>query len=297
MRAWATAAWIIGLLLSTWVAAQQPAAPAAPAGAGAAQAAPPAQDPWPGRKKVLAIGDARTSFQHDSVSHALATIERLGRESGAFVTVIRTDSQLITKSPIPRPALNTKNLDFFDAIFFFGAGPGDLTPQQMQDLLAFVRDDGKGFVAAHTGDNAFQPHPEYANMIGGAWDHPWTRADRLVANLPITVEDPAFPAMSSLPPAFQVVDEVAVHKAPYARGNVRVLASLDFDKVDRSLARDPRDTDVPVAWAKPYGKGRVFYSVLGHSDESWDNPLVQRMFVDALRWATGLVPGDASPRR
>ena len=131
-----------------------------------------AQDPWPGKKKVLAIGDSRTSFQHDSVSHALATIERLGRESGIYVTVVRTDSQLITKSAIERPALNTKNLDFFDAVFFFGAGAGDLSPQQMKDLLSFVKDDGKGFVAAHTGDNAFQQFPEYREMIGGVWNHP-----------------------------------------------------------------------------------------------------------------------------
>src|SRR5271156_4907748 len=49
------------------------------------------------RKKVLAWGDTMTAYQHVSVSHALATIDRLGRESGAFDTYLRTDSQLITK--------------------------------------------------------------------------------------------------------------------------------------------------------------------------------------------------------
>src|SRR5580704_10071071 len=76
----------------------------------------------PGRKRVLAWGDTTTGYQHDSVSHALATIERLGRESGAFDTYIRTDSQLITKQPIPEPARNTRNLNYFDAIFFIGTG-------------------------------------------------------------------------------------------------------------------------------------------------------------------------------
>ena len=60
---------------------------------------PPPQ-PRPTRKQVLAWGDVRYGFQHDSVSHALATIERLGRESGLYDTYIRTDSQLITKQPI-----------------------------------------------------------------------------------------------------------------------------------------------------------------------------------------------------
>src|SRR5450432_4923547 len=81
------------------------------------------QEPASTRKRLLAWGDTVTAFQHDSVSHALATIERLGRESGAFETYIRTDSQLITKQPISvgtRKNVNARNLDYFDAIFYYG---------------------------------------------------------------------------------------------------------------------------------------------------------------------------------
>src|SRR5690349_7546788 len=67
------------------------------------------------RKRLLAWGDTLTGYQHDSISHALATMERLGGESGAFDTFIRTDSQWITKQAIPEPARNTHNLDYFDA--------------------------------------------------------------------------------------------------------------------------------------------------------------------------------------
>jgi type 1 glutamine amidotransferase len=52
-----------------------------------------------------------------------------------------------------------------------------------------------------------------------------------------------------------------------------------------------------VAWAKSYGKGRVFYSTLGHLPESWDNPVVQRMYFEAIRWALRLSDGDATPVR
>ena len=58
----------------------------------------------PARKHVLAWADVRNGYQHDSISHAVATIERLGRESGAYDTFIRTDSQLITKRPITFPS-------------------------------------------------------------------------------------------------------------------------------------------------------------------------------------------------
>lgn len=261
--------------------------------------APVWEDPWPEQRKVLAIADATTAYQHDSISHALATIERLGRESGLWMTIIRTDSQLVTKGLVTNgdePVLNAKNLDYFDAVFFFGAGPGTLSEAQMADLLSFVRDDGKGFVADHTGDNAFQQFPEYRAMIGGLWDHPWTRSENLIIDLPIVVEDPTFPAMAGLPATFTVHDEAAVHQAPYSRDNVRVLASVDLGKLDPALGRNPtEDRDVPIAWAHQYGEGRVFFSVLGHSDESWDSPYTQQMYLNALRWALGLVEGDATP--
>jgi hypothetical protein len=57
-------------------------------------------DPWAGKKRLLFLADTRTGYQHDYISHAMATIERLGWDSGAFVTYIRTDSQLLTKQPI-----------------------------------------------------------------------------------------------------------------------------------------------------------------------------------------------------
>ena len=57
------------------------------------------------RKVVLAWADTRNGqAQHDSVSHALAVIERLGYESGAYDTFIRTDSNIISKSPLKTTA-------------------------------------------------------------------------------------------------------------------------------------------------------------------------------------------------
>src|SRR5882757_6647292 len=92
----------------------------------------------PRRKRVLAWGDTLTAYQHDSISHAFATMDRLGRESGAFETYIRTDSQWITKQPVPLPARNAHNLNDFDAIFYFGTGD-NLSAQQKQDLMSFIK--------------------------------------------------------------------------------------------------------------------------------------------------------------
>jgi type 1 glutamine amidotransferase len=259
------------------------------------QAAAPAP-----RKHVLAWADVRNGYQHDSISHAVATIERLGRESGAYDTFIRTDSQLITKHPITFPTgtgiatgeeFNVRNLNYFDAIFFFGVREIDLSREQRADLLSFVKDDGKGFVAAHSAATAFFSWPEFGEMVGGRFDeHPWGVADGTVV-----VDDPTFPAMRHLARVSVFHDELYQIK-DFSRDKIRVLAHLDSTKLDltRSLVHR-KDGDFPAAWAKSYGKGRVFYSILGHDAEAWDNPVLAKMYFEAVRWALGLVDGDATP--
>ena len=262
------------------------------------------QDAPPRRRTLLAIGDVhRKIYQHDAVSHALATIERLGYQSGLYDTYIRTDIQLITKHPLQTPenavvpdannkSANYKNLNDFDAIFFYGIGELELTDQQKADLMSFIKEDGKGFVGAHTAITSFYTWPEWGQMIGGYFDdHPW-----LIFDAPVINEAPDFPAMKAFPHEFTAHDEIYQVK-DFSKDRVRVLARLDADKIDLKNPRVHRtDRDFPVAWAKTYGKGRVFYSCFGHTKESWDDPRMQEMWLEAIKWAMGLEAGDAHPR-
>ena len=257
-----------------------------------------------GKKTLLAIGDVhRKIYQHDAVSHALATIERLGYESGIYDTYIRTDIQLITKHPLQPPettvvpdanarSANYKNLNDFDAIFFYGIGELELTAEQKADLMSFIKEDGKGFVGAHTAITTFYTWPEWGEMIGGYFDdHPW-----LIFDAPVINEAPDFPAMKGFPHEFVARDEIYQVKN-FSRDKLRVLARLDPAKIDLNNPRVHRkDGDFAVAWAKTYGKGRVFYSCFGHTKESWDDPRMQQMWLEAIKWAMGLIPGDAQPR-
>ena len=51
------------------------------------------------RKHLLVIGEEK-GYRHDAVSHAMATIERLGRETGLWTTTIRTDTEALTKKKL-----------------------------------------------------------------------------------------------------------------------------------------------------------------------------------------------------
>ena len=247
------------------------------------------------RKAVLAWADTRNGIaQHESVSHALAVIERLGYESGAYDTYIRTDSNIVARQPLMTTgaaASGGPSLANVDAIFFLGHREVALEPQQRTELAAFVRDEGKGFVAAHTALTAFESWPEFGELLGGRYDdHPWNVAAGTIIN-----EDSAFPATKHFPASFTLVDEFYQPKA-FSRDKLRVLLRLDVSKMPANPQLRRADGDFPLAWAKTYGKGRVFYSSLGHAAETWDNRDVAQMYFEAIKWALGLSEGDATPR-
>jgi type 1 glutamine amidotransferase len=251
------------------------------------------------RKQVLIWCDMQGGgAYHESVSHAMAVVERLGRDSKLYDAYIRTDSQFITKQSLSVKADGRdwrvgKNLNSFDAIFFYGMREIPLTDQQKADLLSFVKDDGKGFVAAHTADTAFMEWPEFGEMLGARFDgHPWG-----IIEAPIIVEDGSFPATRQFPAVFPIRDEIYQAK-DFSRDKIHVLMRLDTTKVDMKHSGVNRgDGDFPQAWAKTYGKGRVFFCAFGHQIELWDRPEIQAMWLEAIKWSLGLTNADVTPRQ
>ena len=280
------------------IAAQQapPAAPQAPQGGrGAGGGRGGGRGRPAGKKVVLAWADTRNGIaQHDSVSHALALIERLGYESGLWDTYIRTDSNIASYKPLMttgQPASGGPSFNNVDAIFFMGHRAVTIDDQQKKDLLKFVHDDGKGFVAAHVGLTALMDWPEFNEMLGGQFqDHPYGSVAGSVIN-----EDPDFPATRHIPALLNITDEFYQAKN-FSREKSRVLLRLDTSKLPPNQNLLSKDGDFPLAWAKMYGQGRVFYGSFAHDAKTWDNPDVYHMYFEAIRWALKLTDADVTPR-
>ena len=240
------------------------------------------------RKRLLVIGEEK-GYRHEAVTHAMVTIERLGRDTGLWDTVIRTDTEALTKTKLE---YNARTLNDFDGVVFYTGGTLEMDDQKKADFISFVHDDGKGFIGFHSAAITFTQWPAYGEMLGGYYDeHPWNTFDA-----PIVVEDAAFPGMQSWKSSFTLTDEIYQIKM-FSRANTRVLMRLDPSKLDLKNPRVHRtDQDFAVAWAKMYGKGRVFYSTLGHVEANWDRPEMQAMVTGAITWALGLVDADVTPR-
>ena len=248
--------------------------------------AQPAKQP----KRLLIWADTRSisapfGAQHASVPHACEVIAKLGKDKGIYEATIRRDSDVITKR-VPKDA---KDLRSFDAIFFIGMREVGLSTQQKADLMSFIKEDGKGFVAAHTASTAFMSWPEFGEMLGGRFDgHPWG-----ITTAPVILEDPQFPATKHFKPTFTLKEEFYQTKE-FSREKIRVLLRLDTSKLPQKLGK--QNPDIPLAWVKTHGKGRVFFSPLGHADEAWDNPDLQTMWLEAIKWSLGMTDADLTPR-
>jgi type 1 glutamine amidotransferase len=240
------------------------------------------------KKHILVVGQTK-GFQHDSVSDAMGSVWKMGMDSDLWTTYMRTDTGLITKSKL---TANGKNLDYFDLLVFASTtGEMDLTDDQKKDMMTFIHDEGKGFVGIHAALDTNYKWPEYGEMIGGWFDqHPWG-----TFNAPILNEGGNFPATAHMPKSMVKKDEIYQAKE-WSRDKVNVLLRLDESKLDYNNPRVHRqDHDFAVAWSKMYGKGRVFYSTLGHTNEAWKDPEIVKMYFEAIKWALGMTEGSTAP--
>ncbi|CAN7446707.1 ThuA domain-containing protein [Massilia sp. LjRoot122] len=245
-------------------------------------------------KRVLVLGGAR-KFQHDSISTAMAGVHRWGRDSGLWEAELRTDFTLV--NPAGGGPMNAgfqpKGLGDFDAVVVASAdGDWQLSPLQKKALLDFVR-KGKGLVVMHGGLDANHDWPDYIDMVGAEQvGHPFNTVEQPIYPFPLRTENTAFPATAFFPARFVKQDELYTVRN-WSREDIDVLLRIDETAVPTLGIENevPSDHDMPVAWIKSYGNGRVFASSLGHTHEAYSDPEIVRMYSEAIKWALGLTHG------
>ena len=152
---------------------------------------------------------------------------------------------------------------------------GTITDEQERGLLKAVR-EGKGVAGWHGGlGDSFRQNTEYQFMIGGQWVvHPDNFVDYEV-NI-INHDDPIMTGLSD----FNVHSEqYYMHVDP----NVEVLATTTFNDIKSAPWINSRT--MPVVWKTQYGKGRVFYSSVGHSASDFNIPELMEIMKRGIRWA------------
>ena len=264
-------------------------------------------------KRVLVV-TVTEGFRHSSIPTAEKVIAELGKESSAFTVdyarVEPNDPQFKGADGKPDKAkveaaikavlaekMSAAALKKYDAVIFANT-TGDLPLPDKQAFLDWIK-SGKGFVGMHAATDTFPGFPGYTEMIGG---HFKAHAAQLEVQ-PIN-QDPQCPICAHFGKDWKVFDEIYQIK-DFDPAKVHGLLTLD-KKPD---VKDPSPGIYPIAWCKEYGKGRVFYTSLGHREDVWDpawpdrkNPkevaeAYQQHILAGIKWALGLVNMNAKPQK
>jgi type 1 glutamine amidotransferase len=259
------------------------------------QAAAAARKPRRLLVSTLNVRDGKTIEGHASIAHGNLAIELMGRVTGAYETVFSNDTA----------AFDAANLRQFDAVCFNNTcGVLFDDPQLRASLLDFVS-GGRGFVGLHAAAATFVQWPRYdqwpafGDMLGAYENggHPWKPQETIA----LKVAETGHPINAAFgAEGFDVTDQVFQFQQPYSRDKLRILLSVDTHKSDmnptrRFLAERMADMDFAIAWIRMYGKGRVFYSSLGHNPHVfWDARLLQH-FLAGIQFSLGDLKADATP--
>ncbi len=251
----------------------------------------------PGKLLVfnLHIRDKKVVEGHSSIPYGNYAIYQMGKRTGAWETFFSRDTLMFGREA----------LEPFDAVCFNNTG-GVLCedPVLRRNLLEYVH-SGKGFAGVHAAAATFvqfpvyDQFPQYGVMLGGYenYGHPWAPDEQVILQVNET-DHPVNSAFESK--NFAIRDEIYQYCDPYSRDILRVLVSVDPEKTDMGPERyiyAPRriDKNIAVSWVKAYGKGRVFFSALGHNPHIFWNSLVMEHFYDGIQFSLGDLAGSVVP--
>ena len=236
-----------------------------------------------------------------SVPQAAYAMQLLGRRTGAYEAIVSDDVAMY----LP------ENITQFDAIIMNNSNGPWIRPTEAdmprlarhgsdidavekvlrQSLLDYVADGG-GIVAYHHAVGGNNHWPEFTELLGAAyWGHPWNE------EVGIKLDDPDHPLLETFAGKdFRLSEEIFQFHDPYSRDKLRVLLSLDTETTDMTVPWIHRkDGDFALAWVKRYGRGRVFYSAIGHKTEIWWNPQILSFYLDGIQFAMGDLDADTTP--
>jgi type 1 glutamine amidotransferase len=290
--------------------------------AGAADTAKP--------KRLLLVTHSG-GFMHDSIGVAEQVLKEIGPKNGFEVTCFRftgdpdakvkvggkevsalqaySDKYRTTTGEKGKPGeevtkaqcghINAETLKNYDVVLFFTTGKkGDqfgpaMTPDEEKELVEWVK-AGHAFTGTHCATDTMYT-PLYGELIGALFQiHPAQQKVRL------KIEDPKHPAAKGFTDGTEYFDEWYIFRdkpysdeAPYGRDRLHVILSMYPDSFKPNYVR--KDNDYAISWCREVGKGKVFYTSMGHRRETWRDPHFQESLIGGLKWATGQAPGDATP--
>ena len=211
-------------------------------------------------------------FVHDNIAASVTAVKELCAEKG-----IACDS---SDDPAVFTAENLKN---YQAVIFSNSNNEAFAdPAQSKAFTAYV-ENGGGFVGIHSASGSERKNPDFKRILGGTFK--WHTPNQ---KFTVVVADKNHPSTATLPAEWAWKDEgYLCDMVP----GLQVLLEMDTT----SVAKPPREkwamkfegNRFPLAWCHTVGKGRSFYTALGHDIASYSDPNLRNHIQGGMLWVLG----------
>jgi len=210
-----------------------------------------------------------TGFRHDSIPHGIAAIKRLGADHG-FSVDSTEDAARFTDVELPR----------YKVVVFLSTTGDILDDGQKAAFERYIRSGG-GFAGIHSASDTEYQWAWYGRLVGAYFaSHPE------IQHATVHIEDLGHASTEGLPQIWDRTDEwYNFRNNP--RGTVHVLATLD----EATYSGGKMGADHPIAWCQVIDGGRSWYTAMGHTTESYAEPLYRLHLLGGIESAAGVAGG------
>ena len=220
-------------------------------------------------KKILVVTVTK-GYKHQSIPVLEKVIEDLGKSSKSFtVEYARTDEDLAVK-------MTAKSLQSYDGVVF-ASTTGDLPLPDKEAFLNWIK-AGNAFIGIHSATDTFHNYTPFIEMIGGEFS---AHGPQLKVSL--ISEDRKHAATKHLDKTTDIFDEIYVFKN-FQKDKVQILLSLDKNPNKNDKENFEKAGFYPISWCRKYGKGRVFYTALGHREDVLESETFKKHLLGGIQW-------------
>ncbi|MFZ6012406.1 MAG: ThuA domain-containing protein [Bacteroidota bacterium] len=214
------------------------------------------------KDKVLVFSKTK-GYRHESIETGKQAIIDLGKKNNFDVDTTENAAHF-----------NEDNLKNYKTVIFLNTTLDVLDPVQQGDFKRFF-EAGGGFVGIHAAADTEYGWPWYGELVGAYFrSHPEIQEARFK-------KVSTSPLVASLPEEWKRTDELYNFKK--ISNKINVLVNLD----ETSYKGGENGENHPIAWYHEYEGGRSFYTGLGHTKESYSEPLFLAHLLKGIQYAIG----------
>ncbi|MGC3948099.1 MAG: ThuA domain-containing protein [Chryseolinea sp.] len=208
-----------------------------------------------------------TVFRHESIGKGIEALRKMGEEHHFIVDTTENADRF-----------NEENLSRYNAVVFLSTTGDVLNQEQQNDFERYIQAGG-GYVGIHAAADTEYDWSWYGKLVGAYFEsHPMN--PNVKSGTFYTV-DKNHIASDSLPDRFERTDEFYSYKN--INPDIKVLVKID----EKTYTGGTNGDDHPMAWYHDFDGGRSFYTAMGHTNETYSEPLFLRHLWGGLNYAMG----------